>query len=73
MLGLLDTGTIQSEWRTTEEVRVTLVWLVIWFVADRIGDREALLVNPVNLWAGTLLFAVALDLSKTHVLDRRGN
>jgi hypothetical protein len=29
-----------------------------------------LLFDPVNFWAGFLLLALALDLSKTHVLDR---
>jgi hypothetical protein len=27
--------------------------------------------DPVNWWAGTLLFVIALDLSKTHVIDRK--
>jgi len=43
---------------------VTIVWLVVWFVADRIGDREPLLFDPVNLWAGTLVLALALDVSR---------
>jgi hypothetical protein len=45
---------------------VTLVWLVIWFVFDRIGDREPLLLDPVNLWTGLLLLALALDLAGVH-------
>ena len=45
---------------------MTLVWLVIWFVCDRIGDRERLLFDPVNWWAGTLLLAAALDLARQH-------
>jgi hypothetical protein len=40
------------------------VWFVIWFVADRIGDREPLLVDPVNWWAGTLILALAFDVSR---------
>jgi hypothetical protein len=51
---------------------MTLLWFAIWFIADLIGDNENLRFAPVNAWAGTLLLAVALDLSKTHVLDRRG-
>ena len=50
---------------------MTIVWFVIWFVCDLIGDRETLSFDPVNWWAGTLLLAVALDLSKTHVLNRK--
>jgi hypothetical protein len=51
---------------------MTLVWFVIWLIWNLVGDREPIEWAPVNWWAGTLLFAVALDLSKTHVLDRRG-
>ena len=49
---------------------MTLLWFVIWLVANLIGDREPLQFDPVNFWTGFLLLAVALDLSKTHVLDR---
>lgn len=45
---------------------MTVLWFVVWFVADRIGDRERLVFDPVNLWAGTLLLAVALDLAGAH-------
>lgn len=45
---------------------MTVVWFVIWLVADRIGDREALLFHPVNAWAATLLLVVALDLGRQH-------
>jgi len=27
---------------------MTLVWLVVWFICDRIGDREGLTFNPVD-------------------------
>jgi hypothetical protein len=50
---------------------VTLVWFVVWLIADRIGDRERLLFDPVNWWAGSLLLVVALDLSRHHVPKRR--
>ena len=33
---------------------MTLFWFVIWFIADRIGDREALLLDPLNVWTATL-------------------
>ena len=45
---------------------MTLLWLVVWFICDRVGDREGLTFNPVNLWAGTLLLAIALDLGRHH-------
>lgn len=43
---------------------MTLIWFVIWFIADRIGDREALLLDPVNVWTATLLAALALDVGR---------
>ena len=49
---------------------MTLVWFVIWLIWNLVGDKEPIELAPVNWWAGTLLLAVALDLSKTHVLDR---
>ena len=51
---------------------MTLVWFVIWFIADRIGDQEPLTFDPVNAWAWTLILVVALDLSRQHVSARRG-
>jgi hypothetical protein len=49
---------------------VTLLWFVIWLISDRIGDREVLAFDPINLWAGTLLLAVALDLARQHAFER---
>ncbi|HVV59533.1 MAG TPA: hypothetical protein VHC45_14325 [Gaiellaceae bacterium] len=49
---------------------MTLLWLVVWFVCDRIGDREALLFDPPNVWAATLLLAAALDLSRPPLRPR---
>ena len=43
---------------------MTLVWFIVWFIADRIGDREALLLDPVNVWMGTLVLALALDVGR---------
>ena len=45
---------------------MTLIWFVVWFAADRLGDREGLTFDPVNVWGGTLLLAVALDLGRQH-------
>lgn len=45
---------------------LTLVWFVVWLIADLIGDNEALTFDPVNGWAGTALLAVALDLGGHH-------
>ena len=40
---------------------MTLVWFVAWMVANRIGDEEPLVLDPVNGLAGALLLALALD------------
>jgi hypothetical protein len=45
---------------------VTLLWFIIWLIANTIGDHEPLLTDPVNAWAGTLILAVALDLGRQH-------
>jgi hypothetical protein len=45
---------------------VTLIWFLIWLVADKIGDHERLTADPVNVWAATLILAVALDLGRQH-------
>lgn len=43
---------------------MTLIWFVIWFVADKIGGPEGLTFDPVNGWAATLILAAALDVSR---------
>lgn len=50
---------------------MTLLWFIVWFVSDRIGDRELLTFNPVNKWAGALLLVVALDLARQHATSHR--
>jgi len=45
---------------------VTLIWFVVWFIANIVGDDAPLIFDPVNVWAGTLLLAVALDLARQH-------
>ena len=55
---------------------MTLVWFVIWLIANLVGDAEPLTLDPVNGWAGTLILAAALDLGRQHApeLSRpRGN
>ena len=48
---------------------MTVLWFIVWFIADRIGDREALTFDPVNAWAATLILTVALDLGRQHAPD----
>lgn len=45
---------------------MTLVWFVVWLIANNIGDEEPLIFDPVNIWAGFLILAIALDLSAAH-------
>jgi hypothetical protein len=47
---------------------VTLIWLVIWFAFDLVGDKEPLLFDPVNFWMGTLILALALDLGSLRAV-----
>jgi hypothetical protein len=45
---------------------VTLLWFLIWLVANNVGAHEPLSSSPMNAWAATLILAVALDLSASH-------
>jgi hypothetical protein len=42
---------------------VTVLWFLIWLVANNVGRHEPLTFNPVNAWMATLILAIALDLS----------
>jgi hypothetical protein len=50
---------------------MTLLWLIVWFIADQVGGHEPLLLNPVNAWTATLILAVALDLGASHARGSR--
>jgi hypothetical protein len=45
---------------------MTLIWFVIWLIANNVGGGEPLTFDPVNGWAGTLILGVALDLGASH-------
>ena len=45
---------------------MTLLWFFVWLIANLIGDEEGLTFDPVNVWAGWLLLALALDLAGAH-------
>lgn len=45
---------------------MTLVWLIVWFIADHVGGHEPLLLDPVNVWTWTLVLAIGLDLGGHH-------
>lgn len=52
---------------------MTFVWFVVWVIADHVGDREPLLLDPVNWWAGALLLALALDVNRPQLTPRRAD
>lgn len=45
---------------------MTLVWFIVWLIANNVGDSNGLSFDPVNWWAGGLLLAAALDLARQH-------
>lgn len=49
---------------------MTLVWFVVWLIATNVGAHEPLLLDPVNVWAGTLILAVAVDLAGSTAAGR---
>jgi hypothetical protein len=51
---------------------MTVIWFVIWLIANNIGDHEPLTFDPLNVWAATLILAIALDINRPRVMSRRG-
>jgi hypothetical protein len=45
---------------------VTIVWFLIWLIANNVGANEPLVLDPVNAWVGTLILAVGVDLGAAH-------
>lgn len=45
---------------------MTLIWFIVWLIANTAGDDEPLLFDPVNAWTATLIVAIALDLGAAH-------
>lgn len=50
---------------------MTLVWLVVWLIANNVGAHEALTLDPVNGWVATLILAIGLDLNRPQNFGRR--
>lgn len=50
---------------------MTLLWFVVWLIANNVGGGEPLALDPVNAWAATLILAIALDLSRAGGLPQR--
>jgi hypothetical protein len=49
---------------------LTLVWFIVWLVANLVSGNEPRTFDPVNFWAGALILAIALGLAASHA-DRR--
>jgi hypothetical protein len=45
---------------------MTVLWFIVWLIANNVGGHEGLVLDPVNGWAATLILAIALDLSAAH-------
>jgi hypothetical protein len=45
---------------------MTLLWFIVWLVANSVGGNEPLKLDPVNAWTATLILAIALDLARQH-------
>ncbi len=54
---------------------MTILWFVVWIIANNVGASEPLRFDPVNAWAATLILGIALDLGRQHttVLTARTN
>ena len=50
---------------------MTLLWFFVWLIFDVIGDREPLVFDPVNFWAGALLVSLAVDVGRASGVPGR--
>jgi hypothetical protein len=50
---------------------VSVLWLVVWLVANNVGGHEPLAIDPVDAWTATLILAVALDPSRAGGIPGR--
>ena len=51
---------------------MTLIWFVIWLIANNMGGSEPLALDPVNAWAATLILAAALGFARPDSFRRGG-
>jgi hypothetical protein len=49
---------------------VTILWFIVWLIANTMGDHEPLRFDPVNVWTATLILAIALDINRPQVIRR---
>lgn len=43
---------------------MSVIWFVIWLIANNVGGHEPLELTPVNAWTATLILAIALDVNR---------
>jgi hypothetical protein len=65
-------GADASRAHTYDACPMTVLWFVIWLIANNVGGHEPLTADPVNAWLGTLILAVALDLAAAHAARAAG-
>lgn len=51
---------------------MTVVWFIVWLIANNVDGNEPLVLDPVNGWMATLILAVALDLTAGHAARASG-
>lgn len=51
---------------------MTVIWFIVWIIADNVGGHEPLRADPVNAWTALLILAVALDLGASHARTGSG-
>jgi hypothetical protein len=50
---------------------MTIVWFAVWLIANVTGEHAPLTFDPVNVWTGTLVLALAIDVNRPRVSPRR--
>ena len=45
---------------------MTILWFIVWLIANSVGGHEPLMFNPVNAWTATLILVIGLDLAASH-------
>lgn len=49
---------------------MSVIWFVVWLIANNVGGSEPLALDPVNAWTATLILALALDINRPEGLGR---
>jgi hypothetical protein len=49
-----------------QRLSMTILWFIVWLIANSTGGHEPLALNPVNAWTATLILAIGLDLAAAH-------